>query len=1074
MSAEATVLPHQKTAAQVAGEAGVLPEQGLTNEEAAARLAKFGPNKLKGSGSFNALKLLFEHLTAPFILILYTALVISAVAHGTVDAVVIGLVIVVNVSIGYVQEFRSEKTLAALKKTTSPSARVLRGGREKEISTDHVVPGDIVLLEEGNQVPCDIRLVSVAGLEADEALLTGESVPVRKNTEAISSPDIPLGDRKNMAYKNSIITRGRGSGVAVGTAMNTELGKIAEKLKPKRITTPLQRRMNYLGYALFAFAVLCGIVVFAVNKFQGNLQKVALYAISVGIAIIPEGLAAVMTVTMAIGVRKMARNKAIVRKLNSLEALGAVTDICCDKTGTLTQGKMVAVSIFMPDRAIEVSGAGIVPEGTFAEASSSGGGNEQVHDYRSESKTPDDALRRLLVGVSMCNNATVHEKTELEVEATTGASAAPDHDRSSEFQPVASSPEWVSTGDPTEVALQVLAVKGGVLKNNLLRDEYNPICQYDFDATLKRMTVVVEPKRNRNALLVVTKGAAEVVLRSCTHWFQGKAGNDRGIPLDERFTERMLAQVETLASRGLRVLAIAQREVDSEASGALSGDLRAWARRNAQAHAHTGTHAQQAERSEEVPPVAMVASAELHAAAELPDRSLVEQGLTFIGLVGIYDPPRDETAASVAVCQRAGITVHMVTGDHAVTAAAIAAQVGIIQDDPNECRSKGLVMTAAEYDKLTVEQEDALPELPLVVARCSPDSKVKLVDALKRRGRFVAMTGDGVNDAPSIVKADVGIAMGLGGSDVTKEAADIVLTDDNFASIVIAVEDGRRIFANLAKFIIHLLSSDVAEMIALIVGLCFGKIKDVGGNEHLIYPMTAIQILWLNMVTGTPADIALGMEEASGDLMLTPPKSSLEGLFTKELTLDCIAYGVVMGVVTLVDFIVVIYGYYGGDFGIYCDRYQDHPGCENTFKARGCAFASLVAMLLGVAFCVRHPRLSLFQQNWRTAKALFIAAAIPIPITFATLYIPVLNDTAFGHAPLSWEWGVVACSLIILLCFSEVYKYAKRRVLGVPQCGPSAVQMMRQQNSNTKQVTESFTNFTYAAATAAGVCEPSS
>eukprot|EP00741_Cyanophora_paradoxa_P009498 tig00001496_g9199.t1 len=876
---DAGLAPHQRAGIDVAREADVVPAVGLSEEAAASLLAKH---------------------TAPIILILYTALIISATTHGTIDAIVIGLVIAFNVGIGYVQEFRSEKTLAALKKATSPitSARVLRGGREKDVSTDHVVPGDVVLLEEGNQVPCDVRLLSVAGLECDEALLTGESAPVRKTTEAIASADIPLGDRKNMAYKNSIVTRGRGTGIAVGTGMQTELGRIAEKLTPKKVTTPLQRRMNYLGYALFAFAILCGIVVFAVNKFQGNLQKVALYAISVGIAIIPEGLVAVMTVTMAIGVRRMAQKKAIVRKLNSLEALGAVTDICSDKTGTLTQGKMVAVAVQLPDpqpREFEVEAAGVVPEGVFSE------GGVAEHNYASGVKSADPALGRLLACAALCNNATVHKAA-----AVAGA------------KPSEAAHGWATTGDPTEVALQVLAMKGGVKKEALLRDHYGPqLCQYDFDATLKRMTTVFRSKSAPGGPLhAFAKGAAEVILGACSHRFPGDAADMPPVPVDEAFVSRTLARVEKLASRGLRVLALARREIP--ATEPVARAIASWARKNT--HGHAGA------AGADVPPVAMAAGAELEGeGAELPDRALVEGDLTFIGLVGIYDPPRPETASSVAVCQRAGITVHMVTGDHALTvrpppppppphayifmatapdpadppaagprpprdiqikpicdrtatrppisrpfaqAAAIAAQVGIIGEDPAECRRKGLVMTASEFDKLTTEQEDALPELPLVVARCSPDSKVKLVDALKRRGRYVAMTGDGVNDAPSIMKADVGVAMGLGGSDVTKEAADIVLTDDNFASIVAAVEDGRRIFANLAKFIVHLLAGDVAETVALVIGLCFGKLHDAAGEEHLIYPMTAIQILWLNMVTGTPADIALGMEEASPDLML--------------------------------------------------------------------------------------------------------------------------------------------------------------------------------------------------------------
>ncbi|KAK9727624.1 hypothetical protein K7432_001708 [Basidiobolus ranarum] len=943
-------------------------EDGLSSQQVTDRLQKYGLNQMSGNGGVSPWKVLFRQIANALTIILVIAMAIAFSAKDWVEGAVIGVVIVTNATIGFFQEYRAEKTMDSLRKMASPTSRVMRDGNLAHISTNELVPGDILVFENGDVIGADARLSEQFNLEVDEALLTGESLPVPKTLETLKNPDEPIGDRINLVYSSTTVTKGRGRGIVIATGMQSEIGKIAKSLIESSgdSKTKLQKSMDKMAYILFFVAIILAIVVFAVNKFKIS-SEVAIYAISLGIAVIPEGLIAVVTLTMAAGVRSMAKNKAIIRQLNALEALGSVTNICSDKTGTLTQSKMVLTKAYVPgDGFYHVSGAGFVPEGQVIrlgdvsanELALSGSSDSYKETVSFESMSAP--LRRMVEVSSLCNMAILkHDKT-------TG--------------------EWMGVGDPTETALQVFATKVGRGRPELTKEsednhvEFTLHAEYPFDSTVKRMSVVYTEEKSGKHIAYM-KGATERVIETCSRIRIGD--REETIEKPDQLHQMISHQVELMASNGLRVLSLAYRYIEPQLS-------------------------------------------ETH-----PDywtREQVERDMVFVGLVGIYDPPRAESKDSVEECHRAGIRVHMLTGDHPATAAAIAREVSIIP--PNYSPGKEgpkLVMTAIEFDALTDGEVDALEELPYVIARCSPDTKVKMIKALHRRKRIAAMTGDGVNDSPSLKIANVGIAMGMAGSDVAKQASDIVLTDDNFATIVRAVEEGRRIFANIQKFVLHLMSGNVSEIIALVIGLCFAD-----SSGLTVYPMSPVQILFLNMVTSSPPAMALGLEPINPLTMRMPPRPPISGIFTLEIFMDILVYGTLMGGLALINFVLVVFGFGDGNLGRDCNSTYSTE-CDLVFRARGAAFSCLTLLILLHAYNCRSlrepqwlpPGIRNYYSNRPLFWSIFLGCGLLIPV----LYIPYVNTDIFKHQYLTWEWGIVGVSIVIFLVSSEIYKFIKRKAM---------------------------------------------
>lgn len=742
-------------------------------------------------------------------------------------------------------------------------------------------------------------------MDIDEALLTGESLPVNKVNATLDTAEVPLGDRINMTYSSTTLCKGRGRAMVTSTGMSTEIGKIAKRLldSDDNARTPLQKALDRMALVLLVIAIIALIIVFAVVKFQID-DQVALYAISTAIAVIPEGLIAVVTLTQAFGVNAMARANALVRRLVALENLGSVTNICSDKTGTLTQSKMVLTRFWRPDTGFfKVSGLGFTTEG------------EAVMEDGEKTITREnmnDGLRELVRSAALCNMSEIRQDKETK--------------------------EWYGIGDPTEIALQVFAHKMKMGKPTLTGHEdpeggWELISEYPFDSTVKRMSVICESKTEGNVAFL--KGATERVLECCTSIQLG----DRIEPISQaELSERVLKNVDTLASGGLRVLSLAARRIPNKGSEKFTfGSF---------------------------------------------TREEIERDMVFLGLVGIYDPPRAESKVAVEECHRAGITVHMLTGDHIATATAIAREVSIIPKDGNVDH---LVMSAQAFDKLSEDSIDALPDLPLVVARCSPDTKVKMIEALHRRKKISAMTGDGVNDSPSLKESDIGIAMGQGGSDVAKQAADIILVDDNFATIVSAIREGRRVFANISKFTVHMVSVNVAELTPLLICLAFRN------EAGIVFPLSPIQILFNNLITSAPPAMALGLEHVHPDQMLVPPRTEKQSLFRYRNIIDILYYGVMMGLICLCNYVVVIYGYGDGNLGDNCNK-EYNDTCELVYRARGALFVTMTVLLLLHAQTCRD----LVNPTWTwrgiTQKQnyyMYYSWLFGFAIMFIVLYVPV-------------------------------------------------------------------------------------
>jgi Na+-exporting ATPase len=1003
---------HSLTLQEVINELKTDSWSGLDDAEAKRRVDEYGTNELGEAESVSAVKIFIAQIANAMTLVLIMAMAVSFGIKSWIEGGVVAFVIGLNIVVGFFQEWSAEKTMDSLRSLSSPTARLIRNGQQITVPSAEVVPGDIIEVKVGDTIPADIRVFDAVNFETDEALLTGESLPVRKQEEVTFDEKTGPGDRLNVAYSSSSVTKGRAKGVVFATGAYTEIGAIAAQLretqskvrpvkrkengkaKPHRyieaytltttdaigrflglnVGTPLQKKLSKLAVLLFFIAVVCAIIVLAANKFSGR-QEVVIYAVATGLSMIPASLVVVLTITMAAGTKSMVRRHVIVRNLKSLEALGGVTDICSDKTGTLTQGKMIA------------RGAWIPGVGTYTIEDSTAPQDPTAGKVRFGEAAP--ANMNLKAGGDACGELVSVEKLE-----------GHNHSSFGEFLKVASLANlaavkqkddgtWEAHGDPTEIAIQVFACRFGMNRLGLTKGDspqWEDLVELPFDSDVKRMSVIMKHSSGNYSF---TKGAVERVIQSCTTYLAD--GKEQSQPVTDEFRQEILSNMEALAGLGLRVLALASKRYPHEV-----------------------------EKGAEV------------------ERTTVESELVFRGLIGLYDPPRPESAVAVRQCHEAGIEVHMLTGDHPETAKAIAIEVGILPSAERYKKISGdiaqtLVMTAAEFDELSDAQIDEMSVLPLVVARCAPSTKVRMIEALHRRGRFCAMTGDGVNDSPSLKRADVGIAMGQAGSDVAKEASDIVLTDDNFASILAAIEEGRRIFDNIQKFVLHVLAENVAQAGTLLVGLAF---KDNTGLS--VFPLAPVQVVWIIMATSGLPDMGLGFERAVPDILQRPPQSLKTGIFTMEFLVDMVVYGLWITLLCLASFVLVVFGFGDGELGSGCNETYSEQ-CELVFRARACTFACLTWFALFLAWEMIDMRRSFFRMQpgskryftqwiidvWRN-QFLFWAIIVGFVLLFPLIYIPVLNTVVFKHAPITWEWGIVFIETGIFFAGIEFWKWCKR------------------------------------------------
>ncbi|MFZ5644472.1 MAG: calcium-transporting P-type ATPase, PMR1-type [Bacillota bacterium] len=878
---------HMMSAREVLEALRTNPHKGLGEKEAGERLDRFGPNEMAKAPPVPLWHLFINQFKDFLVVVLLVATVLSGFLGEYADAVTIMFIVIINAILGCIQEYRAEKSLEALKELAAPVARVVRNGHEKKIGASTLVPGDVVVLESGDRVPADIRLFESVNLEIEESALTGESVPVKKNTEPIGAQVINPGDIKNIVFMGTSVTRGRGRGVVIATGMATEMGHIAVMINEAgQEPTPLQRRLAQLGKGLVAFCLVICAAVVMLGVYRGEpLYNMIMAGISLAVAAIPEGLPAIVTVALAIGVQRMIRKRAVIRRLPAVETLGCATVICSDKTGTLTQNKMVVRKVVFEDVVSEVSGEGYDPKGEFT---FSGGKDSQSFEL-------------LLKVAALCNNAHLN-RGEIKVGGLF---------RGRSEGGVTSG--WDIDGDPTEGALLVLAAKRGVWREKL-EEEESRIAELPFDSDRKRMTVVYRNKSGE--ISAYTKGAPDIVIELCTHRIE--RGNI--VPLSDKGRQEILKEVSGLAEEALRVLALAYKNIKTERD----------------------------------------------------DYAEEESGLVFVGLCGMIDPPRPSAISAVHTCRRAGIHVAMITGDHQATARAVSHELGLLSRG-------GKVVTGAELDRMSDNELVKISGKVSVYARVSPRHKLRIVKALKQAGHVVAMTGDGVNDAPAVKEADIGIAMGITGTDVTKEASAMVLADDNFSTIVSAVEEGRGIYDNIRKFIRYLLSCNVGEVLVMFLAVLAG----------LPLPLLPIQILWMNLVTdGLPA-LALGIDPIDRDIMNRKPRQPGESIFAHGLLWKILGSGSAIAVVTLAMFSAV------------------YLGSDNIDLSRTMAFNTLVFAQLFYVFSCRsehHTILEIgFHTNPQLVTAVLFSAALQITVTHVS-FLHIIFHTVPLNA---FQWGMI-------------------------------------------------------------------
>jgi Ca2+-transporting ATPase len=873
--------------------------EGLSQGEAQRRLAQFGPNELAEKKKISPWVILLEQFKNFLIIILLVAVALSAVMGEVADAIVIFAIVLFAAGLSFIQEYRAERAMEALKRMAAPSASVLRDRMEIEISATELVPGDIILLRTGDKIPADARLIDAVNLKTDEASLTGESIPLEKTGKAVMG-EASIGDRKNMVFTGTAAVYGRGLAVVTATGMATEFGKIATMLQEvEKERTPLQINLDQLGKWIALGALALCFILAGIGVLRGHgILEMLIWGVSLAVAAVPEALPAVVTISLAIGVQRMVQRHALIRKLPAVETLGSTTYICSDKTGTLTQDQMTIRRIFVDGKLIDVTGVGYEPKGEFRV----GGKALKPED--------DVALQRLLHIGSLCNDTTLSSANGV----------------------------WLIKGDPTEGALVVTAAKASLWQEEL-QIQFPRISEIPFSSETKRMTTTHQTSQGK---IAYSKGAPEVILSSCNRIFRN--GKETALTVEDRKT--IMAVAHEMAEDALRVLGLAYKQLDN-------------------------------------------------AAVTTDD---IEKDMVFVGLAGMIDPPREEVKEAVKTCDRAGIKSVMITGDHKLTAVAIARELGILK--------KGVALTGAEIDNLSDDKFEALVEKIEVYARVSPAHKLRVVEALTKRGHVVAMTGDGVNDAPALKKADIGVAMGITGTDVTKEAADMVLTDDNFASIVAAVEEGRGIFNNIKKYLVYLLSCNLGEILLMAIVILFGPLF---GLPPGTIPLIAIQLLYVNLATdGLPA-IALSVDPPDIDIMRQKPRPRKQTIFTMPVMRYLAGTGIWTAIVTLGVFLWAI------DTG------------KNFLEAQSMCFVTLILIEFFNAFNCRSLEHSLFKIGPFTNRWLLLAIIWECIMLGLVVYLPVLQGPFNTYALTLADWIIAILSASTIFIAAEIYKLIMTR-----------------------------------------------
>jgi Ca2+-transporting ATPase len=894
--------------------------EGLTSQEAQERLKKYGYNELQETKKRTALHMFLDEFKDIFILLLIAATILSGIIgyyelmsggefmESFADTITIGAIVILVAITGFVQEYRAERAMEALKRLAAPKARVIRDGKEMVIPAREVVPGDILALEEGDHVAADARLLDVVELKTNEAVLTGESIPVNKDLKVVSE-NTPIAERRNMVFTATHVVYGRGKAVVTSTGMNTEFGKIAEMVQTaEEEETPLQKKLDSFAGKIAKIVVGVCVLIFAIEavdtvlsgtvKIEGIIQAF-MSAISLAISAVPEGLPAIVTIALALGAREFVKNNAIVRKLSSAESLGGVTVICSDKTGTITKGEMTVRQVYVGDKLCEVTGVGYEPKGEFR--------------LDNNTMVPDKDLEHLLITGALCNNASL--------------------------QYIEDQHSWSITGDPTEGALVVAAAKAGLEKNELEK-LYPRMDEIPFSSERKRMTTIHSMLEGET--FAYMKGAPEVVLERCTKFLED--GKEKKLTKDVK--DRILETNEMLATNALRVLGMAYRRLPTGLK-----DFR---------------------------------------------EDTVEKDFVFVGLEGMIDPPREEVIEANKLCQKAGIKVVMITGDHKLTAMAVAKEVGIFKEGD-------MILTGEKLEKLSDEDFEKIVEKVTVYARVSPEHKLKIVNALKKKGQVVAMTGDGVNDAPAVKAADVGVSMGISGTDVTREASDIVLTDDNFATIVKAVQQGRVIYDNIRKYARFLISCNFDEL--FVIGL-FAILGGIFGSKLFPLPLLPAMILWINLVTdGAPA-VALATDPPDTDVMDRPPRKPNESIL----------HG--MGRFIMASFLLQA----TGTILVFSLEYYIWPahgfGTAETYReATTAAFVQAAMFELFVVWNCRSEKRSVWRMGKDALKNKFfvIADLGSVALTLGITYIPItqqlfhlvgLTPTDLAYVLFVASWGL--------------------------------------------------------------------